>query len=354
MTKSFKILLADDQPFVLEGLKQQLDWSRFHGVICGCVSDGRQALDFMRSCRPDVVISDIKMPHMDGIELARHIYESPQLSGIPVILLSGYRDFEYAKNAMQYHVNHYILKPITRQKLKELENILYELYLSREASHQQLLVLSEANYKNELSEALHRHDINRIEDFFQSSLYRSCANGPYCDIMGSQLITLLYDYLAEIQFSPQPLSTSKAHTLSTFYALPNSPSKANYVEGLYWDVVNALIHQKGNNVNALYRYALQYIDLHYTDPGFSISAMADEMNITLSYLSTLFKQSSGKNLNNYITEKRLDSAKQLLSSPHHSIREIAHMCGYEDPGYFSSLFRKKTGMNPTEYRNCHL
>ena len=115
-----------------------------------------------------------------------------------------------------------------------------------------------------------------------------------------------------------------------------------------------LLSQKSNNTSALYRYALQYIDTHYTNPDFSISAMADNMNITLSWLSTLFKQHAGKNLNNYVTEKRLERACLLLASPLYSIGEIAHKCGYDDAGYFSSLFRKKIGMNPTEYRNCRL
>ena len=82
--------------------------------------------------------------------------------------------------------------------------------------------------------------------------------------------------------------------------------------------------------------------------------MADNMNITLSWLSTLFKQHAGKNLNNYVTEKRLERACLLLASPLYSIGEVAHKCGYDDAGYFSSLFRKKIGMTPTEYRNCHL
>ena len=131
MELSFKILLVDDQQIVLDGLKKQLNWSRFNGLICGCVSDGAEAINFLQTCRPDVIISDIKMPHMDGIELARQISESPILSGIPVILLSGYREFEYAKSAMQYHVQHYILKPVTRQKLEQLEDILQNYIKSR-------------------------------------------------------------------------------------------------------------------------------------------------------------------------------------------------------------------------------
>ena len=284
MESSFKILLVDDQQIVLDGLKKQLNWSRFNGLICGCVSDGAEAINFLQTCRPDVIISDIKMPHMDGIELARQISESPILSGIPVILLSGYREFEYAKSAMQYHVQHYILKPVTRQKLEQLEDILTELYKSKEASHQKILALSESNYQKELFDALRHHDISCIEDFFHSPLYHNCMSDPnLCNLMGTRILTTLYDYLGEIHFTEQSLLTSKTHTLETWYSLPNPASKANYLETLYFDILNLLLSQKNNNTSALYRYALQYIDTHYTNPDFSISAMADNMNITLSW-----------------------------------------------------------------------
>lgn len=354
METPFKVLLVDDQLVVSDGLKKQLNWEKFHGVICGSVANGEQALAFLSTCRPDAIISDIKMPHMDGIELARHIYESPLLSGIPVILLSGYRDFEYAKGAMKYHVNHYILKPVTRQKLEELENILVHLYNIRENSRSRLIEITDSNYQKEIAVFLRSHNIGKIEDFFQSPLYHNCMAGEYCNIMGTQLLTLLYDYLKDIHFTAEALQTSREHTMKLFYELPNPASKANYVEGTYFDILNMLLQQKGSNTEALFRFALQYIENHYTDPNFTISYLAAEMNITLSYLSTIFKQSAGKNLNNYLTEKRLEHAKTLLQSPQYSISEIAHLCGYDDAGYFSSLFRKKTGMNPTEYRNCQL
>lgn len=258
MESSFKILLVDDQQIVLDGLKKQLNWSRFNGLICGCVSDGAEAINFLQTCRPDVIISDIKMPHMDGIELARQISESPILSGIPVILLSGYREFEYAKSAMQYHVQHYILKPVTRQKLEQLEDILTELYKSKEASHQKILALSESNYQKELFDALRHHDISCIEDFFRSPLYHNCMSDPnLCNLMGTRILTTLYDYLGEIHFTEQSLLTSKTHTLETWYSLPNPASKANYLETLYFDILNLLLSQKNNNTSALYRYALQ-------------------------------------------------------------------------------------------------
>ena len=73
MATIFKILLVDDQQIVLDGLKEQLNWARFHGSLCGCVSDGVQALEFLRSCRPDAIISDIRMPQVKKIHrLGRH------------------------------------------------------------------------------------------------------------------------------------------------------------------------------------------------------------------------------------------------------------------------------------------
>ena len=231
----FKVLLVDDQQLVLDGLKEQLNWERFHGTLCGTVTDGAEALSFIQECRPDAIISDIKMPHMDGIELARQIDESPLLSGIPIILLSGYREFEYAKGAMRYHVNHYILKPVTRKKIEELENILLELYHARESSRAKLLELTDNSYQQEIASALRHNDINRIEDFFKSPLYRECINGKYCDIMGMQLLSLLYNYLEDIHFTPNALNTSRAHTMKLFSELPNCALKANYVESTYLD-----------------------------------------------------------------------------------------------------------------------
>ena len=273
------VVVAEDESVNRMDLVAMLEDNGYE--VVGEAANGEEAIELTREKRPDVVCMDVKMPHMDGIELARQISESPILSGIPVILLSGYREFEYAKSAMQYHVQHYILKPVTRQKLEQLEDILTELYKSKEASHQKILALSESNYQKELFDALRHHDISCIEDFFRSPLYHNCMSDPnLCNLMGTRILTTLYDYLGDIHFTEQSLLTSKTHTLETWYSLPNPASKANYLETLYFDILNLLLSQKSNNTSALYRYALQYIDTHYTNPDFSISAMADNMNIT--------------------------------------------------------------------------
>ena len=139
-----------------------------------------------------------------------------------------------------------------------------------------MLELTDNSYQQEIASALRHNDINRIEDFFKSPLYRECINGKYCDIMGMQLLSLLYNYLEDIHFTPNALNTSRAHTMKLFSELPNCALKANYVESTYFDVLNVIHQQKGNNTEALYRYAIQFIDQHYTDPDFTISFLASE------------------------------------------------------------------------------
>lgn len=352
MDSLFKVLLVDDQHYVIAGLNEQLNWQSFHGILCGSAANGRQALDLMTACRPDAIISDIKMSEIDGLELARRIDESPRYSGIPVILLSGYREFEYAKKAMKYHVTDYILKPISRTKLRQLEEILLDLYNKKETSKKNLIDLTRSNYQEEISLALRNHDINKIEDFFQSSVYRDSMNGTYADIMGARLLSLLYNYLEDIHVNPDSLSASCAHTLASFYELPDMITKMNYIETSYLDLLGLISNQKKNNTEPIYRHAEQYIAEYFTDSSFNISFLASKLNISLSYLSTIFTQHAGIHLITYVTDKRIAHAKRLLAAQNCSVSEVARQSGYEDPRYFSSLFKKKTGMTPKEYRNC--
>ena len=119
-----KVLLVDDDYLALEGLCRMLHWDDFNGELAGCATDGVEAVSMIEDNPPDVVVADIKMPRMNGIELSRYLYENHR--GTRIILLSGHSEFEYAQKALQYRVTDYILKPVTRQKIKELELLLKE------------------------------------------------------------------------------------------------------------------------------------------------------------------------------------------------------------------------------------
>ena len=115
-----KVFIAEDESIVREGLRDMIPWSQYGFVFAGEASDGEMALPMVRRIRPDILITDIKMPFMDGLVFSRLV--SRELPKTRIIILSGYDDFEYARQAIELHVDQYLLKPITRANMiKALE-----------------------------------------------------------------------------------------------------------------------------------------------------------------------------------------------------------------------------------------
>lgn len=111
----YKALLVDDEPVILEGLKDTVDWSRFGIEVCALASNGLEALENIKKSRIQILITDIKMPEMSGLELISKIREMNL--NIKCIVLSGYNDFEYVRRAAQMGIENYLLKPLDEKEL---------------------------------------------------------------------------------------------------------------------------------------------------------------------------------------------------------------------------------------------
>jgi len=122
----YKIMLVDDEAEVREGIRERIAWHE-HGYECVSVCEnGMDALEAAENLKPDVVLTDINMPFMDGLELTRHLSE--RLPRAKVVIVTGYDDFDYAQQAVKLRVNDFILKPITAAELIEvLDKIKKEL-----------------------------------------------------------------------------------------------------------------------------------------------------------------------------------------------------------------------------------
>ncbi|GBF77796.1 DNA-binding response regulator [Paenibacillus sp. 598K] len=112
-----KVLIVDDELFVRKGLINLMDWASLQFEICGEAENGQQALEMIEQLEPDLVIVDIRMPVLDGLELIRQVKAEAEHQPLFVIL-SGYPDFSYAQQAFRYNVADYILKPVDEQELK--------------------------------------------------------------------------------------------------------------------------------------------------------------------------------------------------------------------------------------------
>ena len=108
--KNITLLIADDEASIRNGLSTVVPWEQFGVIIVGTVQNGEEAYDIIKKYQPDIVITDIRMPGMSGLELIEKVKQENILTNF--IILSGYDDFEYAQKAIQLGAKNYFLKPI--------------------------------------------------------------------------------------------------------------------------------------------------------------------------------------------------------------------------------------------------
>lgn len=138
----YKVVLADDETIALEGLRTLTDWEELGFEICGACENGEEALAAIEEHVPDLVITDIRMPEIDGLELIRRV-RALKIEQPVFIVLSGYGEFEYARTAIRYGVRHYLLKPVPDAEWeKVLADITDELELSLRQKLQQSMLAS--------------------------------------------------------------------------------------------------------------------------------------------------------------------------------------------------------------------
>ena len=111
----FKLMIADDNPYFLKDLKECIDWEIFDFELVGAYKDGKELLDAAVANMPDLVITDVSMPVMDGFELSSQLYK--RNPNITIIFISGYSEFHYAQEALKLGIFDYILKPISNTRL---------------------------------------------------------------------------------------------------------------------------------------------------------------------------------------------------------------------------------------------
>lgn len=115
-----KIFLVEDEMVIRRGIKNSIDWEKEGYIFCGEASDGELAYPMIIKEKPDILITDIRMPFMDGLELCKLVKK--ELPNIKILILSGYDEFDYAKEAIRLGVTEYLLKPISSGKLLEALN----------------------------------------------------------------------------------------------------------------------------------------------------------------------------------------------------------------------------------------
>ena len=238
--KKLRVLLVDDEIMIREGFKRLFDWEAHDCEVVGEAADGMEALAKLDALEPDIAIMDINIPIMNGLKVI-------QLSRIKhpntaFVIVSGYDDFAYCREALRLQITDYILKPV--------------------------------NYE----------EFGTCIDNLKIALFQRQSSG------------------AGEQREERPI-----HGIT------------------------------------------RYLQEHLAEEV-SLSVLAEEFHLSAQYISQLFKNEIGVGFLAYLTNIRMERAKQLLLSTSLSIAEVSEQSGYSDYRVFTKVFKKSEGITPSQYR----
>ena len=529
-----KIFLVEDEFVVREGIKRTIDWEAHGYEFCGEAGDGELAYPLIQKLKPDIVITDIKMPFMDGLALSKLIKK--EMPWIEIMILSGFEEFEYAKEGIKLGIAQYLTKPINgadllreidvvaekiREKARErairekyikemkegyakerkdlfhylvtgsksmaellelagrleidLSAIWYNILLFKmqpakqghdEYSNRlieiekQLAELAEAgdlllfqrelegvaflfradseedlkekqnrfaeelkslladdkdiryfggvgtavNRMSELPQCFetasrvfaHRYfvkesaifgseemeaalsvpredfslskvdpkymDRSKIRDFlkmgqreeviyFVEEFFKAMGNGALGSTIFRQYVLMdvyfcVTEFLGELQISRDNIDAPDVVAES----MQSEKSMVAYVVDIMKNALELRENAASNRYRNVMDEAIGYIEKHYAEEDLSLNVLASHVNFSPNHLSMIFSQQTGKSFIKYLTEYRMQKAKELLRCTGKRSSEISVEVGYKDAHYFSYLFKKTQGMTPTQYR----
>ena len=356
-----KVLIADDERISREGLKAVIEELNLGLEVVCCAKDGLSALNYIQNNSIDILITDIRMPNMDGLELIKNI--SLKKYDISVIILSGYDDFSYAQKAIQYGVTNYLLKPV---RIEELEKSLKMINDKRSEGILRILVDEKVKQRFEKE---HKEDFDNIvkdlifyEHKFDILKTLSLSNDLFMLIKLNNYPVAMYKRVIIkainkiIRSVQDELEYELAFLNDTERLMDISVSKSYEEIKEKFDTFLSMLGEylirvnKENSGSIVYRLQ-QIVKKDYSNKNLTLNSIAQELKLTPNYLGRLFKEETGESFSDYLEELRMNNAIKLLkTSSSKKVYEVADECGYNDGQYFAKVFKKYTGYTPNNYR----
>lgn len=533
-----KVFLVEDEVVMRKGIKNNIPWEKEGFVLVGEASDGELAYPLIKKTKPDILITDIKMPFMDGLELSSIVKK--EMPNTKIIILSGYGEFDYAKQAISIGVTDYLLKPISSAKLLESikevaaviekeqeqlkmmeqyenemrENItikrqnLFQKILAGQssameimeeaqdlgleltapaylvmmfktviygdsscysealvkaskeimdlaASYEQVLTFDRgleglafvikgdgeeelqdftaefvralkavmdgyhsveyfggigsvvqrlrdlsqsydaaskafsSRFFTEWNKIISYKDVSKmhhlnedkidlnaiqssqmdrkeVEDFLKNGTIEEVDNfieeyflrvgeSNYKSLMFRQYIVMdlfacVLGFLEGLGVNPDKLPEELQNINETATKILSIENLKFRLRKLFSEAIQLRDNASKGKFHLLLEEAKHYIKENYYHNDISLNTVATNVNISPSYFSSIFSQETGQTFTEYLTEVRIEKAKELLMCTNLRASEIGYQVGYKDSHYFSYIFKKETGCTPKEYR----
>lgn len=337
----YRVMLVEDEIIVRAWLKKCVSWEKYGLVVCCEAANGKEALKLYEKEKPDIILTDLRMPVMDGMELIRAIRACDRR--IRFIVMTCLDEFALAKQAIELDVTSYILKLTS-----EPDEIERELQKAAE-----YLMRFDSSYT-----AADRYDTAALSVREQTeSLGRTSA------IPGDKQ-TKMFDGVSVIPGGKQTETSGRASVLSggeqieasvEATAMPREKESETFGKTATISVVpgSEQTEDLGKAVvvqNPRFTAAVRYLENHYAD-NISLQQVAEYVGVTPNYLGKLFLMyGEGHSFTDELNRLRICEAKRLLDNPACRVYEVAEKVGFANSPYFFRVFKKHEGCTPIEYR----
>ncbi|MFW6022353.1 MAG: response regulator transcription factor [bacterium] len=353
----YRVMIVDDEPNIRNGLRYIIDWEKYNFTICNLARNGKDALEKIKETYPDLIVTDIKMPGLDGLGLIKYIRENLNDKNMSFIILSGYDDFDYAKQAIKYNVRSYLLKPLDEEELISFLKLLneelsrnndFEYFYNKKASKfnetfndiEEFNLLINAIQKN--NKPLLEEEVRAIiENFIEKSLH-------------PRLIKIHLDnFLIKISTIINEMGGSVNNIVKNYSLFETDIANMNIIQLEYslikfCEDCGLYISELRESCSIIIKVK-QYIKNNFSD-NLKLKDLAKLYHINSAYLGQLFKKEIGMNFSQYLNEIRIEKAKELLTRTDMHIYEIAEQVGYKNSDYFIIKFKESKDCTPLEYR----
>ena len=407
-----KTLLIDDEPLTTQALRKVVE-ENFPAIeIISETTNGYKAWDLITSQVPDIIVSDICMPVLNGLELIEKIREA----GLPikVILVTAYSEFEYAKKAIQLGASGYLLKPFIQSELiHEIYKVIQEIDnekmmqgykdkvskvipIIEENALKKLLAgkIDPATYKefldfvgnkwdhclvyvcqlgmensniNDIEEIVKISIIEEINDYFLEYDFQGVSffrkfneivltfTEPQKELSMKEMESIIIQGCVQIiaKYFHGAISVGTSNCKYSLQQLPDAYENAiNHISFTYENLVvpsDENMHTTFDYHDILMAKILDFCKQNYAK-DISLQKAADHLNMNKFYFCTLFKEKVNVTFWDYITQLRIDQAKKLLTTTAENINKIALQIGYINSSHFGRIFKEIMGVTPAEYR----
>ncbi len=350
-----KVMLCDDEPFIMQGMSVLIDWNALGYEIVKCASNGGEAYDYLQDNKVDLIISDIRMPVMSGLDLLKKIREEG-LSDAYFVILSGYNDFEYARSALRYTCMDYLLKPIDKEQLTEILKRVYSEGRMVKREEEELHDPSNrvVLYKKELDDLIKAIEINEMHAINSSS--DALYDEMYSAGMSKDIVAMNLNYL-QVQLIhlavEQDESVDQEEVLNyineNVYDAGRTKGSRIHMKRFALGYAEYLAQLRKNVSRGVLAEVEKEIKINYAD-NLTLRDLSKKYYVNPAYLGQMFKKKYNQSFKDYLCTVRINEAAAMLLNTDDKIPLIAEKVGYKDADYFIQKFIEQKGITPARYR----